>query len=324
MSDRAAILLLALLLDALAGDPPGAYHPVAWMGEAIGAAQRAVRRYAPEAGSGFLLLAGGTIALGGMTVSGAVGWLLSRAFGRLPRLPGWLAMALVLKSTFALRGLGQAAGEVRAALEAGDLEEARRLVGWHLVSRETSSLTASQVAAATIESVAENASDGVIAPLFYFALFGLPGALAYRFANTCDAMLGYRDAAREWLGKVPARLDDLLNLIPARLTALALGLACVITGEGLKGAFAVWRRDHGRTASPNAGHPMSAVAGALGVELEKVGVYRLGEGGRPPGPDDIRRAVNLMRWAAFLAVGGMILCAGGTSGRLRGGGRKGG
>ncbi|MBN1450233.1 MAG: cobalamin biosynthesis protein, partial [Anaerolineales bacterium] len=137
----------------------------------------------------------------------------------------------------------------------------------------------------------------------YYTLFGLPGAFAYRFANTADAMLGYHDAEREWLGKIPARLDDLLNLIPARLTALLFIFVTWLDSDDATRAFTIWRRDRRKTESPNAGYPMSAGAGALGIELEKVGHYRLGEGQRPPQAGDIGQAVRLMRTTAFLAAG---------------------
>ncbi len=231
----------------------------------------------------------------------AGGW--PPASSRWVKAGGWLAEAILLKMTFSLRGLAEAADEVRGALAVGNLPEARRLVSWHLVSRDTTNLDPSQVAAATIESVAENASDGVVAPLLYYTLGGLPAALAYRFANTADAMLGYRDPAHEWLGKVPARLDDLANLLPARVTAGLLILAAALAGEDAGNAWRVWRRDASKTASPNAGHPMSAMAGALDIELEKAGHYQLGAGGCPPGPGDIRRAVHLSRVAIALAIG---------------------
>jgi len=198
--------------------------------------------------------------------------------------------------------LTRAATEIKSALEAGDLPEARRLTGWHLVSRDTSGLSESQVAAAAIESLTENTSDSILGPLFYYTLFGLPGAFAYRFANTADSMLGYRDAEREWLGKVPARLDDLLNLIPARLTALLFIVITWISGGDATRATKIWRRDCYKTESPNAGHPMSAGAGALDVELEKVGCYNLGAGQRVPQVGDIGRAIRLMRMTAFVAA----------------------
>ena len=172
-------------------------------------------------------------------------------------------------------------------MESGELEAARRLVGWHLVSRDTSRLDDSQVAAAAIESLAENANDSIVAPLLFYAIAGLPGVLAYRFINTCDAMLGYRDLKREWLGKCSARVDDLANLVPARLTAALIILAGVPLGGSVPRAVRTWFRDSRATASPNAGHPMSAAAGVLGVELAKCGHYRLGTGERLPAARDI-------------------------------------
>jgi adenosylcobinamide-phosphate synthase len=302
-ANRRRAICLALLLDLSLGDPPNRYHPVAWMGTAIGA----VRRHAPGQGRLAQLLYGAMLVLSGGAVVAGLGHVLNRAFARLSAPWRWLAEAVLLKMTLSLRGLVRVAQEVEEALEAGDLTEARRLASWHLVSRDTTALTEPQVAAATIESVAENISDGVIAPLFFYAFAGLPGALVYRFINTNDAMLGYRDRDHEWLGKAPARLDDLANLLPARLSAALIVLAAALVGENPGMACQVWRRDAGKTASPNAGHPMSAMAGALNVELEKVGHYRLGAGGRAPVPIDIRRAARLIRLVPMLIIGLLIL-----------------
>lgn len=297
------VVPLALLLDLVLGDPPNRYHPVAWMGKGIAAA----RRRAPHRGCQASLVHGALVTVGGAGVVAGVGCLLERAIARLPAPWRWLAAAGVLKMSFSIQGLAAAAGEVKEALEADDLPEARRRLSWHLVSRDTAALNVSQVAAATIESVAENTSDGVVAPLLYYTLGGLPAALAYRFINTADAMLGYRDSDREWLGKVPARLDDLANLLPARLTAWLFIVAAALMGQNARAAWRVWREDAGQTASPNAGHPMSAMAGVLEVELEKIGHYRLGAGQRPPEPEDIRRAVRLMYIVTGLAVVLLIL-----------------
>ena len=297
------VLLVALALDLTVGDPPNRYHPVAWMGSAIAGA----RRLAPQHGRWAPCAAGAVLVVAGVVVWGAVGWLLERGFAFLPLPLRWLAEAGVLKTTFALRGLGRASQQVRTALEAGNLPQARHLVSWHLVSRDTSQLTASQVAAATVESVAENTSDGIVAPWFFYVLGGLPAAFAYRFINTADAMLGYRDPQREWLGKVPARLDDLVNLVPARLTAVLMLLAAVFPGTNALTAWQTWRRDARCTASPNAGHPMSVMAGALQVELTKAGVYQLGAGQAPPAARDIPRAVHLVYRTVALALGGLAI-----------------
>ena len=292
-------LLLALLLDLVLGDPPNRYHPVAWMGAAIGM----MRRAAPRRHHLLTLLYGAALVVGGVMVVSIIGIVVQELWQLLPLPWSWLLEACVLKTTFAYRGLVQAAQQVQAALDAGELERARQLVSWHLVSRDTATLTPSQAAAATVESVAENASDGIIAPLMFYALGGLPAALAYRFINTADAMLGYHDAEREWLGKIPARLDDLVNLVPARLTAGLLLLATWLLGGPIHRALTVWWRDAGQTASPNAGRPMSVMAGALGVELKKVGYYCLGAGHALPAAQDIPAALRLLAWAVAMAVG---------------------
>jgi adenosylcobinamide-phosphate synthase len=291
-------LLLAVFLDVLCGEPPNRWHPVAWMGSFISAMQR----WAPARGRWGRLAFGAGIVLSGVAVVVVLGILLEHVLWYVPWPLAWLVKAWVLKLTLSLRGLAQAAGEVQRALEHEDLPLARRLVGWHLVSRETSQLKGAQVAAAAVESVGENASDGIVAPLLFYTLGGLPAALAYRFINTADAMLGYRDPMRFWLGKVPARLDDLANLVPARLTAVLIVLAALLLGENARQAWTVWRREARLTASPNAGHPMSAMAGALQVELEKVGHYRLGAGQPPPGAGHIARATRLLYGVTALAV----------------------
>ncbi len=290
---RSRLLLAALLFDLVVSDPPNRWHPVAWMGSAI----YRLRKRAPERGK---FLYGGMIAWGGGLIVWGLAWFALRLTDRVPAPLNWLIKAWLLKTTISLRGLNNAAYEVESALNADDLSEARRLLSWHLVSRDTSQLKASQVAAAAIESVAENTSDGIIAPLFWYGVGGIPAALAYRYLQTCDSILGYRDAEREWLGKIPARTDDLLNLIPARLTAL-----CIVLLRPR--AWHVWRRDARLTASPNAGHPMSATAGALDVELEKVDHYRLNVGARSPETDDIRRTRRLMFGAVGLFTMGLLI-----------------
>jgi adenosylcobinamide-phosphate synthase len=262
----------------------------------------AMRRWAPRQGQWLPLVYGAGLVIGGAVLVASLGLILVRLLAHVPQPLDWLVEAAILKLTFSLRGLARAAGLVQQALVSGDLSQARHLVGWHLVSRDTTRLSASEVAAATVESVAENASDGVVAPLFYYALGGLPAALAYRFINTADAMLGYRDPVHEWLGKVPARLDDLVNLMPARLTAGLIVLVASLLGEDARRAWVVWRRDAHRTASPNAGRPMSAMAGALGVELEKAGHYQLGAGQTLPEAQDVARSLRLVYGTALLAV----------------------
>lgn len=289
---------LALLIDRVVGEPPTRYHPVAWMGTAIAAAEA----YAPRNDRRRAFLHGILISVGGAGLVFGLGRVLVNIIDRLPRPLALLSEAGILKTNLSVRNLASAGSEVQTALEANKLREARRLAAWHLVSRDTSGLDKFQVAAAAIESVAENTSDSIVAPLFFYAFGGLPATLAYRFLNTADAMLGYRDSRHEWLGKAPARLDDAANWLPARITALLLVWAACLIGQDGRNAWRVWKRDACKTASPNAGHPMSATAGALGVTLEKVGHYRLGEGQRRPASKDIGRSVSLMYATSILAA----------------------
>lgn len=299
ITHRILTLLAALLVDRLFGDPPNQCHPVAWIGSLI----YFLKKHAPaEKSNTVKFLYGGFITLFGILLLGTVGWGLNLLFAWLPPLARWLLGGFLLKMLFSFRMLLDVGQEIQAMLESGDLVEARRLVSWHLVSRDTSTLSETEVSAAAIESIAENTTDSVVSPLFYFLLLGFPGILIYRYANTCDAILGYRDAAREWLGKIPARFDDLLNLIPARLTAFYLILAAALPGFSFTNALTVWWRDRYKTVSPNAGHTMSAAAGALGIVLDKVGVYVLGAGGRPATAADLGRGVRLARASVYIGV----------------------
>jgi len=315
---RAAVLVLAMTIDLVLGDPPNRYHPVAWMGRWL----HGLRQFSPTTGRVWPFAYGAFAVVGSMVGWALLGKILLQVMQRMPWPVVVVGEALLLKTTFALRGLCRAAEAVHDPLVRDDLPTARQQLRWHLVSRETTALSCTQVAAATIESVAENASDGLLAPLFYYGIGGLPAAVGYRFLNTADAMWGYRDEAREWLGKPAARLDDLANLIPARLTALAFLLAAPFCGGRLQQGWHCWRRDAGATTSPNAGHPMSAMAGVLGVELEKVDQYRLGAGGRAPLAADIRRSVRTVQRAMIGACGVMVAllwwrsCGGGAR-RLR-------
>src|SRR5690606_8529653 len=222
----------------------------------------------------------------------------------LERIAGRSTGAVVLWLAVSRRSLLARAAEVASALEADDLPSARRLLAYHLVSRDTSTLDASEVAGATIESVAENLSDAVVASWCWYLLAGSAGVAAHRAINTLDGMWGYRTPRYEEFGWAAARGDDVANLVAARVTALALVLAA---GSDAPRALGAWRRDRGLTDSPNAGHPMAAMAGALGVTLRKRGQYALGEGGRDPEAADVRRAITLADRSSLLALGGPSL-----------------
>jgi adenosylcobinamide-phosphate synthase len=288
--------IAAYVLDRAFGEPPNAVHPVAWMGRAIALG----RRWALRAGRVGQLARGAVVALLVPGAAALVACVTARALGHAPAIAP-IAIALLLKPLFAVRALRDAAFAVRDALAGNDLEAARRGLG-ALCSRPATSLGPSALAAATIESVAENASDSIVAPLLFFAVFGLPGAAFYRAVNTLDAMMGYRGHL-EYAGKASARLDDVLNFVPARVTALLLIAAGRVAGaDACHGVRVLWR-DGGRTASPNAGRPMAAMAGLLGVRLEKEGHYALGDAARPIEADDITAAWRITSLASIGAVG---------------------
>jgi adenosylcobinamide-phosphate synthase len=289
---------MALALDLCWGEPPAGWHPVVWMGQVIGALER--RAPAGDAPPAARLLYGVAVVGASIALFVLPARLLERVLWR-AGWPGIVVLGALLKPAFAAGELFRATARVGDALGRDDLAGAREGLR-SLVSRDTTSLSATLMAAAAIESVAENSSDSVVAPLFYYGLWGLPGAVAYRVVNTLDAMLGYRTPRYELLGKAAARLDDVANLVPARLTGALIVLAAPAAGGSVGAAAAALRRDHGRTASPNAGWPMAAAAGALGVTLEKVGQYRLNRGGREPGAVDVRRSIDLTRGALSLGL----------------------
>jgi len=305
---RPAGIALGVLADALFADPRRG-HPVAGFGRAASALER--RWYADDVGRGALFTG---VAVG---VPVALGVLAERATARRP-----LARAAVTAAaTWAVLGgtsLAREGTAMAGLLEAGarpggDLTGARRRLS-HLCARDPSQLTADELARATVESLAENASDAVVAPLLWGAVAGVPGLLGYRAVNTLDAMVGYRSARYERFGRVPARLDDGVNLVPARVCGALVSLAAPTVGGSTARAWRTMRRDGGRHPSPNAGRPEAAAAGALAVSLGGRNTYpgyvedrpALGDG-HPPRVADVHRAVRLGRavtvTATALAVG---------------------
>jgi adenosylcobinamide-phosphate synthase len=295
-------ILLSLLIDRWWGEPPPALHPVVWMGRYL----KWTGNGLPDRGPRAAFCLGAILWLLGAIIVG-LAYLGAQSIAL--RLPAWFGIAVtavLLKPLLALRML---LGEVRAverALEEG-LDSGRARLA-HIVSRDTAELDEAEVRESALESLAENLSDSVIAPLFWFALLGLPGAAVYRFANTADAMWGYR-GRWEWAGKFAARADDALNFIPARLTALALLLA----GTGRRRALRRLPREAARTSSPNSGWPMGALALSLAVRLRKPRAYTLNPDCPSPTRADTATALEhaqIAAWslAAVLAAG-MFLSA---------------
>jgi len=295
-----AVLGLALAIDLFCGEPPAKLHPVVWMGAAISVC----KRLAPGRGAGRQFSWGLAVAFGLPVGCGWLAWLALHTLTGEPLAQALLAVFL-LTSSFSLRLLGRSALDVAQALEsraqADGLAAARERVG-RICSRATSDLEEQDLVATTVESLAENASDSVVAPLFWFALLGVPGAVFYRAVNTLDARIGYR-GEYEHLGKAAARLDDVLNYVPARLTALAILAAGGFLGFSAAQGWRIQRRDGKRTPSPNGGAPMAAMAGLLRVRLSKPGVYDLGEEDRALQPQRIHEAWRVVRLASLMIFG---------------------
>jgi len=293
---RSAGLLLGIAADRLFGDPRR-HHPVAWFGQAATALER--RTYRDDRAAGVVHV----VALVGTS------WLAGRAIGRRWPLAG---TAVATWTVVGGRSLTREATAIHRQLLAGDLPAARRQLT-HLVGRDTSLLGADEIARATVESVAENTSDAVVGPLVAGAVAGVPGLLAYRAANTLDAMIGHRSERYERFGWAAARLDDLLNLLPARFTA---ALAAVLSPRP-RAAVAAWRRDAPGHPSPNAGPVEAAFAGALGVRLGGTNHYAYGTerrvpmgDGPAPGIDDIPRTARLAERVGLAAA---LVCAAGSA-----------
>ncbi len=295
MPPELAALALAVVFDLVIGEPLAPFHPVVWMGKVIGL----LDKVSPRAGNAVQFLYGLGIAIGVPAAFGAATYFLLHDVT-------YTAFVLVgfwiIKSTFAVKALADSAHDVQKGLEKDDINAARDKLK-SLVSRDRSTLTKEQSAGAAVESVMENTTDSFVAPLFYFAIFGVVGAIVYRAINTADSMIGYH-GKYEYLGKAAARLDDVANYIPARLAALLIVIASAVARKNAGEAKRVMMRDHGRTSSPNAGWTMSAAAGALGVRLEKDGQYVLNDGAPEPSARDIGESILLMRivFAFMLAV----------------------
>jgi adenosylcobinamide-phosphate synthase len=313
----AALTLLALLLEIAVGYPDrlvrGIGHPATWMGALIGALDRCLNRdsAAPMARR----TAGTFTVLVLIVVVGTIAFMLERALLRLPF--GFVAAALIASTLLAQRSLHAHVARVATALEQAGLAAGRAAVS-HIVGRDTEPLDQAGVARAAIESLAENFSDGVVAPALWMVAGGVAGAAVYKALNTADSMIGFRTPRHAAFGWAAARLDDLVNLPAARLSALLIVAAAGLTkGASPAAAWRAVRRDANRHRSPNAGYPEAAMAGALGLRLAGPRVYggitiddaTMGDGRRAADAADIRAALRLYRHADAILIGLIALLA---------------
>ena len=297
------IVGFALLLDFLVGDPRTKYHPTAWIGKLIAllvpfAKNNSVKR---ELIGGVLivgivisivsiLLVSLEIGISLLTID-IVSFVVSVVLG-----------SILLKTTIAIRGMQKHALAVVDAVEKEDLDLARNHLSM-IVKRDTKNLDKNHIISGVLESVSENTVDGITGPLFYYAIFGLPGAFVYRAVNTIDSMIGYKTTLFKNVGWFGAKSDTILNYIPSRLTGLIMILGALILGYNWKESFYIMKRDSTKLESPNAGYPMAALAGALGTKLEKTNYYTIGNGSVEYTKSHIISAIRLMKVSSILFCG---------------------
>ncbi len=313
--NRCLLLPTVCVADQVAGDPEWLPHPVRLMGWAIANGETLLRQ--PDQSDASELLAGAALSATVVTASYFLARLTIAAAYRRSKLQGWLTEVGLGWTCLAARCLQDEASLVLAALDKGDILRARRRLA-RTVGRDTANLDIHEISRAVIETVAESACDGVVAPLFYMSLGGVPLAMAYKAVNTLDSMIGHADTRYFYFGKAAARLDDAANFVPARLTALAIVAAAWLSKANVRGAWEVWLRDGKKHKSPNAGQPESAMAGALGVQLGGANFYAgefmpaepIGDEFLAPQPHHARKAIRIVSAVALLGLGAGVLLSG--------------
>ena len=312
-------LMLAYIADLTFADPPWMPHPVRLFGWVIATAERVSRAFAHSERA--LLLAGTVVAFLVSTGAGIGTWLALKGVNKLSPLAGVVVAIYLAYTALSVRGLDQAGREVVNHLRNGRLENARSSLAI-IVGRDTRDLDEPEILRAVIETVAENTSDGVVAPLFYLALGGVPAGLAYKAINTMDSMIGHKDDRHLFFGRAAARLDDIANFLPSRLTAGLVVVAAFLLNLRWRKAFRVVLRDASTQPSPNSGYPESAFAGALYIRLGGTNFYGgrqtqkayMGDAERPLDLDLFQEARRLLYATSAL----MILVAAGVIAILHG------
>ncbi|MFZ7102598.1 MAG: adenosylcobinamide-phosphate synthase CbiB [Peptococcaceae bacterium] len=300
------MILGALLIDLIVGDPPYVPHPVIYMGKLINLLEDFL--YPPEGSNLNKVFRGGLLVFIVICTVFAGSWVLLRLLAALHPILKTLASIWLISTTIAVKGLGEAGSRIRQLLVNKKIQEARKEVGL-IVGRDTHNLDGKEIIRATVETIAENVVDAVTSPLLFAMLGGAPLALVYRAVNTMDSMLGYKNEKYLYFGKVAARVDDLFNLIPARLTGLVIVLiSLILPGCSGVNSFKILRRDARRHPSPNSGFAESAVSGATGVQLGGLNYYQgipsnrphIGENITPLSTQSIKQTVGILYITALV------------------------
>ena len=298
----------AIAIDFAVGDPKNKFHPTAWIGTLIGKLV-SIAKNDPQKST---RLSGMILTISIATLVAVILYLINAGLYSLEsdkvdfRLYDFVVTALIiiitgilLKTTIAIKGMQQHAQLIMDALSKNDLDYARTKLSM-IVKRDTKNLDRQHIISATLESISENTVDGITGPLFYFTIFGLPGAFVYRVINTIDSMIGYKTEQFRNLGWFGANCDKILNYLPSRITSLVMVFAVMILGKNWKHSLEIMRRDSSKTESPNAGYPMATLAGALGTRFEKIDHYVLGDGKMEFTENDFKSAISIMKLTTIL------------------------
>ena len=296
--DSALIFILAFLIDIVLGEYPDRIHPTIGIGKIISYLKPKLKNKNPrvEKANGVFLAV--VVMLIAALPAFLLLFFLRLSFGLYGQIAYIIVGAILLKATFAVTGMGQYTKPIASALKRNDLIEARKWLPF-IVRRDPNTLNERQIISAAVESIAESTTDGITAPFFFFAIFGVPGAFAYRVINTLDSMVGYKNDENKNIGWFSANLDTIVNYIPARLTAYLMVAASFLLRENWRESWRILKRDKNKTVSINAGWTISAMAGALDTQLEKQGCYTLGDD-HGITPQHIDRALRVMTVTAIL------------------------
>ncbi len=288
--DILIIILTAVMLDIIFGELPAKIHPVVWMGELIDYFKGHLIRYRNK-------ISGITLTLILLLIFTLATYVLLKClvFNYIIYIS---VSAVILSTTFAIKVLFSAAEGIKKDLN-DDIDKARKSMSY-LVSRKTDKLSESEIVSAAIETLTENITDSVVAPLFYAFIFWVPGAITYRVINTLDAMVGYKTHENIEIGWFPAKIDDVLNYIPARITGILIIIAAALLRMNWKNAYRIMMRDAGNPESPNSGYPMAASAGALEIKLKKIGHYEIGDDKEILKADKISEALIISKVTVLL------------------------
>ena len=302
-----SIIFFALLLDFTLGDPKNKYHPTAWIGSLIAKLTPFCKNSSDliEKFAGIILI---------LSVCGIVASLIIFldmgidiiTTDILTIVISIIVSGILLKTTLAIKGMERHALAVVHSIENNDIVAARDNLSM-IVKRNTKNLDKNHVFSGVIESVSENTVDGVTGPLFYFGLFGLPGAFVYRAINTADSMIGYKNNIFKNVGWFAANCDKILNYLPSRLTALTMVLSAMILGHNWQNSYKIMMRDGRKTTSPNAGYPMAAISGALETRFEKLNHYSLGDGDVEFSKDHVKSAISIMKITSIIFSGIVVI-----------------